>query len=248
MIDIHCHILPAFDDGAVSMPEALEMARLAVSSGVREIVTTPHFMGEPESLWQMKTLLERYGLLERMLRREEIHLKLHLGAEILCLPPTPVMAEAKELPTIGETDYLLVEFQFGESDRYMTQMLEALLRNGYKPVVAHPERYEAVRGNPLLTQQWVDDMGCALQINKGSILGGFGSQVQYTAHFLLDQGLAHLVASDAHSAQQRTPHMGAVRQWLEGRFGHEYARALLERNPARVVEGRDVLQLDPGRF
>lgn len=248
MIDVHCHILPAFDDGAVSMQEALEMAGLAVSSGVREIVTTPHFPGEPASIWRLKTLMERHNSLAQALQKKGIPLKLHLGAEVLCLPQTPMMAEKRALPTIGNTDYLLVEFDFGKSGSYMTGMLEALLRSGYKPVIAHPERYRAVQENLLLTQRWVDDMGCVLQVNKGSILGNFGSRVEYTSHELLSQGLVHVIASDAHSAEQRTPHMGAVRRWMEQQFGPDYTWILMERNPARLVEGRPMVLVDPRRF
>lgn len=250
MIDIHCHILPAFDDGSTCMAESLAMAKMAVSSGVSGIVTTPHFPGEPASVWRLKPLLERFRMLEAALLEERIPLKLHLGAEVLCMPQTPAMAERRALPTIGDTDYILVEFDFGESGGYMTQMLDALRCNGYKPVVAHPERYDAVQQDPVLCRLWSEKIGCILQLNKGSLLGTFGSRVQGTSHFLIDHGLAHLVASDAHSADHRTTHMGPARQWLEQHCGPDYAWVLLERNPARLIENRPMVPIDYrlGRF
>ncbi|MBR3972816.1 MAG: hypothetical protein IKJ99_02550 [Oscillospiraceae bacterium] len=244
MIDIHCHILPAFDDGSTSMAESLAMAKMAASSGVSGIVTTPHFPGEPASLWRLKPLLERFQHLESALQKEAIPLKLYLGAEVLCLPQTPAMAERHALPTIGNSDYILVEFDFGESGRYMTQMLDALRVNGYKPVVAHPERYDAVQQNPVLCQYWLERIGCIMQINKGSLLGTFGNRVQKASHFLIDHGLAHLVASDAHSADRRTTHMGPARQWLEQHCGPDYAWVLLERNPARLIENRPMVPIN----
>lgn len=244
MIDIHCHILPAFDDGSASMAESLAMAKMAVSSGVTGIVTTPHFPGEAASIWRLKTLMERFQLLERTLQREEIPLKLHLGCEILCVPQTPAMAERHALPTIGDSDYLLTEFNFGESVGYITQMLEMLRYNGYKPVVAHPERYTAVQQDPLVCRHWAEKTGCVLQLNKGSLLGAFGSRVQAASHFLIENGFAHVIASDAHGAGRRTTHMGQARQWIEDHYGPDYAWVLMERNPARILENRPIVPIN----
>ena len=241
MIDIHCHILPAFDDGSTSMAESLAMARMAAASGVTGIVTTPHFPGEPSSIRRLKAQLDHFNALELALQQAEIPIQLYLGAEVLCLPDTPILAQNHALPTIGDTDYLLAEFHFDESGSYMTQMLEMLIDSGYRPIVAHPERFFAVQQEPRLVRHWFDNMDCVIQLNKCSVLGAFGSRVQQTAHLLLDQGVVHLIASDAHGAERRTPHMGQLHQWLDAHCIPEYAEILLERNPARVVEGRPMV-------
>lgn len=244
MIDIHCHILPVFDDGSASMAESLTMARMAAASGVTGIVTTSHFPGQPASIRRLKLLLDRFSALDKALQDERIPVKLYLGAEILCLPETPLLAQKHALPTIGDTNYLLTEFNFGEPGSYMTQMLEMLIDAGYRPIVAHPERYECVQRDPRLARDWFEDMNCVLQLNKGSILGAFGSRVQQTSHLLLEQGLVHVIASDAHGAEKRTPHMGQLRQWLNAHCDPEYARILLERNPARIIAGRPMVPVD----
>lgn len=240
MIDIHCHILPDFDDGAADLEESMAMARMAASSGVTGIVATPHFPGDAEAFRRLGALLGRYERLEREIRRAGLNLKLYPGAEILCLPETPQLAAKKVLPTIGDTNYLLVEFNFGEPQSYMTEMLDALAQTGYRPVVAHPERYRAVQGNPQLTKYWFD-LGYVLQLNKGSVLGAFGGRVQQTAGQILSEGLAHVIASDAHGTDKRTPHMGALKQWMDSRCDPEYAAILTELNPRRLVQGRDMV-------
>ena len=242
--DIHCHILPDFDDGAYSMEEALAMARMAAASGVTAIAATPHFPGEEKSLRRLGTLMDQFRSLEAQIRSEGIPLKLCHGAEILCLPETARLAEKHLLPTLGDTSYLLTEFPFDASGTYMTRMLSALLEAGYKPVVAHPERYGAVQEDPRLAGHWFAGLGCVLQLNKGSVLGSFGSRVRDTSHLLLDQGLAHIIASDAHSSRRRTPHMTHVRLWLEENCGPEYTRILLERNPNRILSGRPMVPVD----
>lgn len=241
MIDIHCHILPNFDDGSCSMEESLEMARMAFDSGVTGIVATPHFPGEPSSIRRLGTLMDRFQALDEALCAESIPVKLYHGAEILCLSETAQLARQRRLPTIGDTDYLLTEFRFDASGTTMTRMLNTLLDAGYKPVVAHPERYGAVQQDPRLAAHWFGDLQCVLQLNKGSVLGAFGSHVQETSRLLLNQGLAHIIASDAHSSHRRTPHMTQLRMWLEANCSPEYVQILLERNPTRLISGRPMV-------
>lgn len=242
MIDIHCHILPSFDDGSTCLEESLEMARMAASSGVRTIVSTPHFPGRPDFLNRLPVILEKFHSLQDAVDREGIALTLLPGAEILCLPETVQMARQKALPTIGSTNYLLTEFYFDEPSGYMNQMLSSLSGAGYRPVVAHPERYRAVQQDPGLAEFWFRQ-GYVLQMNKGSLLGAFGSRVEDTATELLDQGLVHLIASDAHSSRSRTTHMTALTRWLRTRCDEDYTDILLNRNPGRLIENRDMVPI-----
>lgn len=240
MVDVHCHILPGFDDGAATLEDALAMARLAADSGVTDLVVTPHFPGEAASLRRLSKLMDRYELLQKALRRERIPLKLHLGAEILCLPETPRLAARKALPTIADTSYILTEFYFNVSAAYMNEILESLSNAGYIPVIAHPERYDAVQRAPKLAAYWFR-RGFVLQLNKGSLLGYFGKRVQSTAIGLLEGGLVHLIATDAHSPHRRTTNMRHLRSWLQNRCNPEYVSLLLEENPARLLAGRKMV-------
>jgi len=240
MIDIHCHILPGFDDGSASLEESIMMARMAAASGVRAIVSTPHFPGRASSLRNMAALMEKFQLLQEALDQECPNLKLIPGAEILCLPETARLARHKTLPTIGNTDYFLTEFYFDESAGYMNQMLHELAECGYKPVVAHPERYKAVQTDPELSYYWFE-RGYVLQINKGSLLGSFGSRVQDTGQELIHRGLAHVIASDAHGSTVRTPHMTALFRWLQTHCNPDYAAILTQHNPERIIQNRPLV-------
>lgn len=239
MIDIHCHILPDFDDGAADLTESLAMARLAVDSGVTGIVATPHFRGDPEALRELPRLLDTYQMLSKAIRQAGIPLHLLPGAEILCTPQTPELARKKALPTIGNTHYLLTEFYFDESEAYISSTLRALSESGYTPVVAHPERYKAVQQNPGLLETWFRQ-GYVIQLNKGSILGAFGHRAERAAHIALAHGFAHIIASDAHSATQRTTSMHPLLQRLQELCPPEYIRILLEENPMRLIRDVDM--------
>lgn len=242
MIDIHCHILPHFDDGAADLEESLAMARLAVDSGVSGIVATPHFRGSQASLTSLPALMESYRQLLWHIRQENMDLTLLPGAEILCLPQTGELAESRSLPTIGDTRYLLVEFFFDESPAQINQHLRRLTDCGYKCVIAHPERYEAVQRDPRLLETWFRQ-GYVIQLNKGSVLGAFGSRPARTANIALRHGFAHIIASDAHSAVRRTTSMHRLRRQLQELCPPEYIQILLEKNPSRLIRDMDMVPI-----
>lgn len=236
-MDLHCHILPGVDDGAEDLTEALAMLRIARDSGVTEMAATPHFPGVMESVRLLQKLYARLRRLEDAARREGIDVTLYPGAEVLCLPQTVELAQAQLLPTLGDSRCVLLEFHFDTPFAVMDDLLEKIAGFGYLPVVAHPERYEAILDDPRGVRKWFAD-GYIIQLNKGSILGHFGYSIRKTAQWILEGGLAHLVASDGHSARQRTPDMHRVRQALEDLCPMDYVYILLEENPARLIRGQ----------
>ena len=243
MVDIHCHILPDFDDGAANLDESLEMARMAYRSGVTDLAATSHFIGSDNGMEFLPLMRQRYTELVLAIRKADIPLRLHPGAEILCTPQTPELAYKGKLPTLGSGNYVLTEFYFDETFAFMDTMLADIAAAGYRVVVAHPERYGAIQHDPNLLHRWIR-LGYVLQVNKGSVLGAFGHRASDAAHAIMEMGMAHLFASDAHSYHSRTPHMSQIRQWVEEHCDQRYAQILLERNPRRILEGRPIVGAD----
>lgn len=239
VVDIHCHILPGVDDGAEDLAESLEMARMAVSCGVTDLAATPHLLGDSFDQKRLGLLYRQFQRLEHALKRENIPLKLHLGAEILCTSQTVDLAWAEQIPAIGDTRYVLCEFYFDTPGFQMDELLSGIAEAGFYPVVAHPERYDAVQQEPRWVQRWFH-RGYVIQMNKGSVLGAFGTRVEITAHRLLDRGFVHILASDAHSAHRRTTDLAPLRSWLQEHCSQAYAQLLLEENPARLLRGREM--------
>lgn len=243
MTDIHCHILPGVDDGAADMEEAIAMARIAAACGVTDLAATSHFRGIDEELGVLERFLRRVQQLQEQLDRRHIPLQLHPGAEILCLPETVELARERNLPTLGNTNYVLCEFFFDAPYGYMDQILSGIAAAGYKVIVAHPERYEAIMTDPRGAERWFR-RGYVIQLNKGSPLGAFGGRVQQTARWLLDRGCVHLIASDAHSPRRRTTDLSLLREWLLERYMEAYVKILLEENPARVLKNQDMAPIE----
>lgn len=242
MVDIHCHILPEVDDGAWDMEAAVDMAKIARDSGVKKIITTPHFKGEPKSLEAVGFLMHQRRLLQSRLKREKIEVELLPGAEVLCVPQTMELAQTGRLPTLGTGRYVLTEFYFDASAGFMDETLHGLRQMGYLPVVAHPERYGAVQRDPELAARWFH-RGIVLQINKGSVLGAFGRRAEDAAVRMLCRGNAHIIASDAHSPHVRTTDLQPVRHWCLDHLGQAYTKILLEDNPGRVAAGKPMCKV-----
>ena len=244
MTDIHCHILPGVDDGADSLQEALAMARMAWESGVRRIIATPHCnLPLEEGNYRSGVMTRRFNALNKAVREAGIGVEILPGAEVFATPEVPQLLREKKLYTLAGSRYLLMEFFFDEDPDTMDAILQEVAQQGYVPVIAHPERYDAVQRAPHMAARWFGS-DYVIQLNKGSILGRLGRRAESTADWILGRGLAHIVASDAHSSAVRTPHMTERRRYLTDRCDGVYADILLKRNPGRIAQDLPLLRSD----
>lgn len=242
MIDLHSHILPGLDDGARSLPDALDMARLAVESGVRAMVATPHCAGD-----RAREVRYAYNILRQALREENIPLRLLLGMEIFGTRDTAYLLRQGGLLTLNGSRYPLIEFDFGSDGEAETLMLQKVIQAGYTPIVAHPERYGYVQEDPALLNLW-KRMGCVFQVNRGSLLGRFGMDAQQMGFALVERGFAAVIASDAHSARMRTPWMRDVQELIGQEFSPFAADYLLRDNPLRIIKNEKLPPAEPEWF
>lgn len=242
MIDLHIHILPGMDDGSQSMEESLEMAQIAVESGVTDMAVTPHSYAD--EYFFKKSYRSVFDSFKRQLKENGIDLNIYPGMEILAFSGMTEYLNAGALKTINGTKYVLVEFTFDSSAEKIDEYIRELISSGYRPVVAHVERYIAVQKNILLAYD-LHAEGCVLQMNKGSIVGRFGRHAMRTAWDLLNARLINIVASDAHSYEYRTPDMRETEEILETEFSPEFKDILLYKNPKRILYGKGILRFEP---
>lgn len=240
MIDLHAHILPEMDDGSGSLDESLEMAELALESGVDIIAATPHSNQEDRfENYCSEELRDAFRMFRKELKKAGLPLRILEGMEIFADEDTGEKISGGKLMGINRTDYFLVEFPFDAEPWWIGERLEDILDGGKIPLIAHPERYFCVADYPGFVYEW-KQMGCLTQMNKGSILGKFGRAPRDAADVLLNNDLIDCVASDAHSSRIRTPHMGEVSEYLIRNFGFVYMRQLMEVNPSRIIRNMPV--------
>ena len=237
MIDIHTHILPGIDDGAESMEEAYEMALMAVRSGVKALVATPHSNQGADFLDdELKRQEKAFQELEEILLQEKVPIKLYRGMEIWSSVDIVEKIKLRKLITLNHTPYVLIEFAFDEEPWWIEAIIEELQGAGLVPVLAHPERYFCVQEEPGLLQDW-REQGALAQMNKGSILGRFGREIERTAEVLLRNRLFSCIASDAHHAYIRTTDMKELHHYLQRQYSLKEQDRLLRGNPLAILQG-----------
>ncbi len=240
MYDIHCHIIPGVDDGADSLSETVEMLNIASSNRTKGIICTPH-CNIPKAFanyWDEK--LESYfNTVVAEAHKKNIPMELYRGQEIFLAGNFMEHLRNKELITLNNSQYVLVELYPFEKEFNVYKKLAALVAEGYKPIVAHPERYEFVVKNEDAIGN-IKDIGCLIQINKGSLKGRFGKTVMMAAHNMLVNRSADFVASDAHSPYKRTPNLTDVHEMISTDYSADYADFLLKENPYNIINNKPV--------
>jgi protein-tyrosine phosphatase len=230
MIDTHCHILPAIDDGPFKIEDSLEMGRIAVADGIRCIVATPHVKGNIHPSAHIRDGVAR---LNAALLKEGIALKILPGAEASATLNTEILKNY----TLNGTDYILLEFPHSHLPQNAGEIIFNALVAGLKPIITHPERNPSIVHRPELLFDLVE-AGALVQIIAESLTGGFGPEARECARYLLKKKVVHFLATDAHSPRQRRPVLSQGVEAAAKIVGNSAARRLVTTNPAALIAGK----------
>jgi protein-tyrosine phosphatase len=245
MIDLHCHILPGIDDGAQSLEEAVDLCRSAAAAGTEALVATPH---QRRASWWNCDRRELQRLRRQLQAAVGPSPRIHLGGEIHC--DANVLRElaqttAAEGPLpLAESRYLLLEFAPDGTPDQAADLVHELSVAGWRPILAHPEHISWMSSDLNVVGQLVA-LGALTQVTAMSITGDFGRRAHLCSHRLLDQGLAHFVASDAHDLRRRPPGLQGAWSTIARKWGEAAASELLIENPRAVLENHPLSSRRP---
>ncbi len=220
VIDLHSHVLPGIDDGPATVADAVELARAAVAAGTRTLLATPHVSSRYPN--DAATIAVLTGQLATRLKDEEIELELRPGAEIAITRVAEIEPSQLRLLGLDRGRWLLMEPPFSPVATGLDTTLRQLLHHDHRILLAHPERCPAFQRDPRMLESLVRD-GVLTSITAGSLVGRFGGTVRRFTLKLLEAGLVHNVASDAHDHSGRPPSIaealrvagdGALGEWL----------------------------------
>lgn len=243
MVDIHCHILPETDDGAVSLEESVAMCLAAAEDGIKTIVATPHMFDGVHNTPEKDSIRRRISAV-----MEAANKCVHIlpGGEVRY--SYEIFQEADDPDTrikLNGTSYMLLEFPFQSVPPNIEMTIFQILNAGITPVIAHPERNKRIQQNPRIIADLVE-RGAFAQIDAGSLTKSFGPESYQSAKKILEAGLAHFIATDAHHQDRRRPILSAAANIAAEMVGEDYARAMVEDNPEALINDRVIpFQPDP---
>lgn len=237
MIDIHSHIIPGIDDGAVDTQMALEMLKASSVSGIRKIVATPHYCnGFADTPY--KDVIQLVKKLNSLAKSEEINIEVYHGQEIYY--DRNIITYYKEgfIGTINDSSYMLIELPMRTFSKNTINTLYELKLLGIKIILAHPERYHPIIDHPSNINDFIKE-GFIFQMNSGSLCGDFGRDVKKTCEILLHNRIYSLIGSDAHDVAYRTTDLSNSMSIIKEKYG-EYID-VFNQNGNNIIQDKEVV-------
>ncbi len=203
MIDIHCHLIFGVDDGCQTIEDSLNQIKKAISVGVTDIILTSHYAPLRGYMVQHEEINEKFKELKTLTKKLKLPVNLYLGREIDKTDNINELLKNNEVQTMNGTNYVLVDFGMDKYD--IDEYCYELVINGYKPIIAHPERYNYI-DDPKLYKKW-KKTGALIQINAVSLFHSKSKTIKKRAKYMLKEGLVDFIASDAHSNPNSYEHL-----------------------------------------
>lgn len=225
MIDLHSHLLPGVDDGATDDTIAIEMARMFVNDGITTVACTPHIL---PGLYHNTGagIIAAVDRLRMKLAEQGVELELVSGADAHICPDFVQSLRSGHILTLAQSRYVLVEPPHHTVPQRLEQLFFDIQVAGYVPILTHPERLTWIN-QQYETIKRLAASGVWMQITAGSVTGAFGKNAQYWAHRMLDEGIVHLLATDAHDVRRRIPNLSKGRWAAAQRVGEVEAEHLV---------------------
>jgi protein-tyrosine phosphatase len=243
LIDLHSHLLPGIDDGSKDLAMSLAMARMASSDGISTIACTPHILpgvynnSGPAIRGAVARLAE--GIADA-----GVPISVVAGADVHIAPDLDVQLRNGRALTLNNSRYFLLEPPHHVLPPRLEDLIFGLQTAGFVPILTHPERLSWVEGHYDLIERLVSS-SVLMQITAGSLMGRFGRRPRYWAERMVDEGLCHLLATDAHNTQQRPPRMADARDFVAQRLGDDEAINLVLRRPQGILDNLSPAELPP---
>ena len=233
LADIHCHIVPYVDDGALRIQEAEELLRMQMDQGVTTVCCTPHLRHHmfetPDDV-----IVMQFERLKALAAQKQLPVTLCLSREYHCDELLIKKLEAGQVMPLGNGNTLLAELSHRHSIRQIHEYIKIIQSYGFTPLLAHAERYEALDSVASVAE--LAELGALIQMNAGSLTGAEGRRQASKCKKLLKERLIHVIASDAHDPEERPPQLAECARILERKFGEDYAEELLCTNPLQILK------------
>lgn len=238
MIDLHCHILPAVDDGSKTIDMSLQMAQEAQREGINKILLTPHHM-DGEYINHKDKILPAVQHFQNDLLDNNISIEVRAGQEVHINGDLLSSVENNDiLYADKDGKYMMLELPHSGVPEYTEDMIFELKVKGITPVIVHPERNHGFQDDPDKLYDLVDQ-GCLTQLTATSYVGGFGKHIQKFTEQIIDAGLGFIFSSDAHNMSGRRFRMSDAYNLLAKKHGQAMAD-YYKNNAEKIWNGENI--------
>jgi tyrosine-protein phosphatase YwqE len=214
--DIHSHLLPGIDDGSPDMETSVMLVKKFIDLGYQKIITTPHVMCDYYQNSSDKILSGLNDLREE-LHRQEIKIEISAAAEYNLDEGLDELIKKKDILTFGD-NHVLFELPFMQEPRNLQETIFNFQMAGYKPILAHPERYSYWYDN-FEKYEELKSRGVLLQLNLLSLTGYYSPQTKKVAQKMVDANIIDAVGTDCH----RMDHLKIIENQLNLKHFHQLA-------------------------
>lgn len=234
LMDIHTHILPGVDDGASSMKETMRMLQMAEAEGISVIIATPHY-GRRNPDYDPENTKNVLTVVRDMMKKCYPNMKIYMGNEIYYSPGIVEDLKCGRAKTIGGTSYALIEFSVHVDYSNIENAVNMMTREGYKPILAHIERYQCLYKEPEKVRGLIAE-GAYMQVNTRGFLGSRFDKRTAWCRSLLQNGLIHFVASDCHNDSSRAPIMNSAVEEMVKIAGKDEVKRIVNTNIIKLIK------------
>ncbi|WP_124059153.1 tyrosine-protein phosphatase [Vaginisenegalia massiliensis] len=243
IIDLHSHLLPGVDDGAQTVEQSLELARLGVKEGVKHLVLTPHHRNG-QYLNYKADVLHAADALNRIYQENGIELEVYPSQEIRINEKfMDDLYNDKLLSLDADGKYYLIEFPTASIPDFALPLIDGLCAEGITPVIAHPERNH-IFGKDLNRLYEFIELGCLAQLTTSSYAGMFGQKIHDICCQMIERNLVHILASDVHHITGRPFNWQAALQQMQSEYDQEMVDYFMQ-NARDIFNGDAVKRYKP---
>ncbi len=214
--DIHSHLIPGIDDGSPDMETSIMLVKKFVDLGFHKIITTPHVMCDYYDNSSAK-ILSGVNKLREELHRQGIQIEISAAAEYNLDEGLDELIKNKDILTFGD-NHVLFELPFIQEPRNLQETIFNLQMAGYKPILAHPERYTYWYDN-FDKYEELKSRGVLLQLNLLALTGIYSPQTKKVAQKMVEANLIDAVGTDCH----RIENLKAIEHHLNSKHFHQLA-------------------------
>lgn len=235
--DMHCHVLPAVDDGSKDLDMSMNMLRTAYENNIRTIIVTPHNKVYQKSV-SPQGIYTRIAQLQKEISKAHLEIQLYPGNELYFDSTLVERLENQSVLSMASTEYVLVEFNPMDEYSYISESLRKLSYEGWHPILAHCERYECLYRKRDRVSSLCQE-GILLQVNASSVMEGLFSRTGRFVRRLLAEHKVSFIGTDAHRDHgERQPFMTECAAYIIKRYGEDYARKVLYENATELIRER----------